>query len=109
MKSALHLWRSGGDLGRMADKALEAKDRALEAKDRALEVNKVVDMALAAASRAVKVVRVVKAVKAATEVDGAAGIVVAVAVAVALREAWLVRERSAWTGKACVPPKWSRT
>ena len=90
----------------MADKALEAKDRALEAKDRALEVNKVVDMALAAASRAV---RVVKAVKAAMEVDGAAGIVVAVAVVVALREAWLVRGLSAWTGKACARPKWSRT
>ena len=35
LKSALHLWRSGGDLGRMADQALEAKDRALEAKDKA--------------------------------------------------------------------------
>ena len=90
----------------MADQALEAKDRALEAKDKALEANKVADTALAAASRVVKVVR---AVRAAMEVDGAAGIVVAVAVAVALREAWLVRERSAWTGKACVPPKWSRT
>jgi predicted oxidoreductase len=90
----------------MADKALEAKDRALEAKDRALEANKVADMALAAASRAVKVVRVVRV---ATVVDGAAGIVVAVAVAVALREAWLVRELSAWTGKVCVRPKWSRT
>ncbi len=81
-------------------------DQALEAKDKALEANKVADMALAAASRVVRVARVVRA---ATEVDGAAGIVVAVAVAVALREAWLVRERSAWTGKACVPPKWSRT
>jgi len=87
----------------MADKALEARDRALEAKDKALEANKVADMALAAVSRVVRVVR------AATEVDGVAGIVVAVAVVVALREAWLVRERSAWTGKACVPPKWSRT
>ena len=85
----------------MADKALEAKDKALEAKDRALEANKVADMALAAASRAVR------AVRAATVVDGAAGIVVAVAVA--LLEAWLVRELSAWTGKACVRPKWSRT
>lgn|GEM_PF-5841080 len=93
----------------MADKALEAKDRALEAKDKALEANKVADMALAAASRAVKVVKVVRAVRAATEVDGAAGIVVAVAVVVALREAWLVRELSAWTGKACARPKWSRT
>ncbi|MEI6036666.1 MAG: hypothetical protein WCP23_00025 [Planctomycetota bacterium] len=85
----------------MADKALEARDRALEAKDKALEANKVADMALAAASRAVR------AVRAATVVDGAAGIVVAVAVA--LLEAWLVRELSAWTGKACVRPKWSRT
>ena len=93
----------------MADKALEAKDRALEAKDRALEVNKVVDMALAAASRVVRVVKAVKAVKVATEVDGAAGIVVAVAVVVALREAWLVRGLSEWTGKACARPKWSRT
>jgi len=88
----------------MADKALEARDRALEAKDKALEANKVADMALAAASRAVRAVR---AVRAATVVDGAAGIVVAVAVA--LLEAWLVRELSAWTGKACVRPKWSRT